>query len=282
MGYLILGFSCSALVSIVLKASGNLDHDRYGMLTVNYMACLIPFIISQIGRDLPAMDLDFGICIAAAAANSLLYIAGMVMNQINARRSGAILQSAFARLGVMVPVLISIIAFGERPTAMQTIAIALVLLAFCLMNIPQGSGSGSISRPAFALLLLGLLFGGLADSMLKVFEVFGSAHLDDWFMGATFIFAALLCLAATIAGKGRIVKNEIAIGIMLGIPNYLSSLFLLKSLSSVSAYIAYPTYSVGAILVVMTVSIAAFRERLPLWSRVGIALIVPAIILLNL
>ena len=47
MGYLILGFSCSALVSIVLKASGNLDHDRYGMLTVNYMACLIPFIISQ-------------------------------------------------------------------------------------------------------------------------------------------------------------------------------------------------------------------------------------------
>ena len=250
MGYLILGFSCSALVSIVLKASGNLDHDRYGMLTVNYMACLIPFIISQIGRDLPAMDLDFGICIAAAAANSLLYIAGMVMNQINARRSGAILQSAFARLGVMVPVLISIIAFGERPTAMQAIAIALVLIAFCLM--------------------------------LKVFEVFGSALLDDWFMGATFIFAAMLCLAATIAGKGRIGKSEIAIGIMLGIPNYLSSLFLLKSLSSVSAYIAYPTYSVGAILVVMSVSITVFRERLPLWSRIGIALIVPAIILLNL
>ena len=282
MGYLILGFSCSALVSIVLKASGNLDHDRYGMLTVNYMACLIPFIISQIGRDLPAMDLDFGICIAAAAANSLLYIAGMVMNQINARRSGAILQSAFARLGVMVPVLISIIAFGERPTAMQAIAIALVLIAFCLMNIPQGSESESISRPAFALLLLGLLFGGLADSMLKVFEVFGSALLDDWFMGATFIFAALLCLAATIAGKGRIGKSEIAIGIMLGIPNYLSSLFLLKSLSSVSAYIAYPTYSVGAILVVMTVSITVFRERLQLWSRIGIALIVPAIVLLNL
>ena len=282
MGYLILGFSCSALVSIVLKASGNLDHDRYGMLTVNYMACLIPFIISQIGRDLPAMDLDFGICIAAAAANSLLYIAGMVMNQINARRSGAILQSAFARLGVMVPVLISIIAFGERPTAMQTIAIALVLIAFCLMNIPKGSGSGSISRPAFALLLLSLLFGGLADSMLKVFEVFGSAHLDDWFMGATFIFAALLCFAMTIAGKGRIGKSEIAIGIMLGIPNYLSSLFLLKSLSSVSAYIAYPTYSVGAILVVMAASSTVFKERLPLWSRVGIALIVPAIILLNL
>ena len=280
MLWLIAGLICSAMVSIVLKASGNLDHDRYGMLTVNYMACLIPFIISQIGRDLPAMDLDFGICIAAAAANSLLYIAGMVMNQINARRSGAILQSAFARLGVMVPVLISIIAFGERPTAMQAIAIALVLIAFCLMNIPQGSES--ISRPAFALLLLGLLFGGLADSMLKVFEVFGSALLDDWFMGATFIFAAMLCLAATIAGKGRIGKSEIAIGIMLGIPNYLSSLFLLKSLSSVSAYIAYPTYSVGAILVVMSVSITVFRERLPLWSRIGIALIVPAIILLNL
>ena len=51
--------------------------------------------------------------------------------------------------------------------------------------------------------------------MLKVFEVFGSALLDDWFMGATFIFAAMLCLAATIAGKGRIGKSEIAIGMTL-------------------------------------------------------------------
>ena len=93
---------------------------------------------------------------------------------------------------------------------------------------------------------------------------------------------AMLCLAATIAGKGRIGKSEIAIGIMLGIPNYLSSLFLLKSLSSVSAYIAYPTYSVGAILVVMVIGVIVFRERLTKWSIISLAIIIPAILLLNL
>ena len=72
------------------------------------------------------------------------------------------------------------------------------------------------------------------------------------------------------------------LGLCLGIPNYLSSLLLLKSLSSVNAYIAYPTYSVGAILAVMAASMVIFRERLSRWSYLAIALIIPAILLLNI
>ena len=81
---------------------------------------------------------------------------------------------------------------------------------------------------------------------------------------------------------GHIGKKEVAIGLGLGIPNYLSSLLLLHSLSSVSAYIAYPTYSIGAILTVMAVSTAVFRERITGWSRISFALLIPAILLLNL
>ena len=284
MGYLITGFLCSAMVSLVLKVSGKWEYDRYGMLTINYIACLIPFLITQSSQALPAFDGNFRLCIISAAVNGFLYLGGMVMNQINVRRNGAILQSTFARLGVMVPTCLSIFFFGERPSAIQGMGIIMVAAAFLIMNIQKSRTDNSQSplRPAFSLLFLGMLFGGAADSMLKIFEVYGDLSLDDWFMGLTFLFSAIICLVITIRRKERIGRNEIIIGLFLGIPNYLSSLLLLKSLSTVSAYIAYPTYSVGAILAVTAASIFLFRERISKWSWSGIAVIIPAIILLNL
>ena len=94
MVYLIAALLCSAMVSIVLKISSRWSYDRFGMLTVNYFACLIPFLISQLGHPLPAMDRDLGICIIFALTNGVLYLAGMIMNQVNVKRNGAILQSA--------------------------------------------------------------------------------------------------------------------------------------------------------------------------------------------
>ena len=268
------------MVSIVLKAGEKWEYDRYGMLAVNYGACLIPFLISRAGQPLPSIDADLGFCALFACMNGFLYLAGMIMNQINVNRNGATLQSVFSRLGVMVPTGISIIFFGERPDAGQIIGILLVLAAFCVMNIPQKAVQKH-TRPAVSLLLLGLLFNGLTDSMLKIFEVFGKRNLDDWFMGATFVSASLTCLIIMLAKKEKIGRREFITGLCLGIPNYLSSLLLLKSLSYIDAYIAYPTYSVGAILAVMTASFVFFKEKLSKWSMLSIIMILPAILLLN-
>ena len=282
MFFLIAGFICSAIVSLVLKASNQYQYDRYGMLTINYCACLIPFTISEIGSTPPAFDADLFVCIALSVLNGFLYIAGMVLNALNVNRNGAILQSAFARLGVMIPTCLSIILFGERPTLLQSIGILIVLAAFCIMNISGEKEKRSGIKPSLPLLLLGLVFGGLADSMLKIFQEVGTMALDDWFMGLTFLFAALLSFIAMTIKKGHIGRKEAAIGIALGIPNYLSSLFLLKSLKTVSAYIAYPTYSVGAILTVTAISILVFRERLSCWNAIAVLMIAAAIAMLNI
>lgn len=279
MIYLIAGLISSAIVSLVLKICSRWEYDRYGMFAINYLSCLIPFIFSQIGKDLPSVDDDFAFCFIFAILNGLLYLAGLLMNQINVKRNGAILQSTFARLGVMVPTVISIVFFGERPSILETIGIMMVLVSFCIMNIGKNNNN---EKPVFSLLILGMLFGGIADSALKVFEQFGDPALENWFMGLTFLSASLICLAITITKKGKIGKREIITGVCLGVPNYLSSLLLLKSLSSVSAYIAYPTYSVGAILVVTIVSTIFFREKLSKWSKVSLALIISAILLLNI
>lgn len=284
MFYLLLALLCSAAISVVLKVGDRRKYDRYGMLTVNYLTCLVAFLVTQIGRPFPSFGSSLKLCLSLGAVNGFLYLGCMAMNQINVKRNGAILQSTFARLGVMVPTLLSILFFGERPSAVEICAIVLVLVAFSVMNIPDQKKTEETekTRPAVSLLLLGLFFGGASDSMSKVFQVYGDSSLDDWFVGITFFFALLIALVIMFVKKERIGKTELAIGIALGVPNYISTLLLLKALSSVSAYIAYPTYSVGAILVVIASSVLIFKEKITKWSRISVVMIIVAIILLNI
>ena len=226
MLFLVAGFVCSALVSLILKVADRKDCNRYGMLTINYASCIIPFLLTQAGKPLPEPDADFALCLGFAAVNSLFYLAGMVVNQLNVRRNGAILQSTFARLGVMVPTCLSIFLFGERPSLVQLAGIILVLFAFIIMNLPEDRAKekSGATKPSFSLLVSALLLGGLADSLLKVFQQYGNRTLEDWFMGATFLSASISCLVMTSDRKERIGRKEITFGLCLGIPNYLSSL----------------------------------------------------------
>ena len=68
---------------------------------------------------------------------------------------------------------------------------------------------------------------------------------------------------------------ELIFGLLVGIPNYFSSRFLLRSLSYVPAVIAYPTYSVATMLVITLVGVLAFREKLGRrqWAALGIILV---------
>ena len=280
LGYLVAGFICSALVSLVLKVSDKVDYSKYGMLAVNYATCVCALLVTQVGNGVPPFDRDLAFCFSLAFANGFLVLGGMALNQLNVERNGPILQSMFSRLGIIVPTILSISLFGERPSPRQIAGIAIVLAAMAIMN--KGSGDSSDEeKPNLWLLFAGLLANGIADSMSKVFEELGSRNLDDCFIGATFFFAGLVCLAVTIVKREPIGKKEIVTGVFLGLPNYFSSLLLLKSLSSVSAYIAYPTYSVGAIFVVILASTILFHEKLSKWKWISCAMILASISLLN-
>ena len=80
----------------------------------------------------------------------------------------------------------------------------------------------------------------------------------------------------------RLGWKELGFGLLLGVPNFLSSLFLLKALATVPAVIAFPTYSVATILVVALAGLLIFREKLSKKQVIGSFLICVALVLLNL
>ncbi|MBR5128436.1 MAG: hypothetical protein IKU67_00165, partial [Firmicutes bacterium] len=75
---------------------------------------------------------------------------------------------------------------------------------------------------------------------------------------------------------------DIIFGILVGIPNYYFSVFLLAALREVSSVIVYPTYSIGAMVIIVIAGIVAFKEKISIKKGVALCLIAVAIALLNL
>lgn len=272
MLYLVLAICCSALVSIIMRLSGKKVKSDIAMLAVNYLMCSAVASRFVWGSQLPGISTG-----ALGVVGGVLYLASFVLLQRNVSKNGVVLSSTFMKLGVLVSIAISVLAFGEIPSLLQGLGVVLALGAIILVS---GKEEGTAASRLGLILLL--LIGGMADAMSKIFEELGVKAEESRFLLGTFFTALLLCLGLMLHKKQRPGKWELLFGLLIGIPNYFSSKFFLRSLESVPAVIAFPTYSVGSILAVSAVGVLAFRERLTKRQWLGIGGILAALILLNI
>jgi len=275
--YLLLAIISSALVSLMMRLSTDKVKGNIAMLVVNYFVCMcLAAGFAGFGSIMPERS-GLGQTMGLGALNGVLYLASFVLFQLNVKKNGVVLASTFMKLGLLVPMVLSIFLFGEIPGVVQIIGFALAIIAILMINLEKDAGGRGFK---FGLVLL-LLCGGAADAMSKVFEEVGNAELSQQFLLYTFVTALILCLCLMAYKKQKIGKNEIIYGALIGIPNFFSAKFLLKSLESVDAVIAYPTFSVATILVVTLVGVLAFKEKLGKRQWTALCIILAALVLLN-
>lgn len=280
MIYLILAILCSSCITLVLKAGANFSQNRYAMLSCNYVTCVAMALIFMPKGVAFDPSGDGRLVLLLGGLNGVLFLLCMAYNQINVAKNGAILTATFVRLGVLVPTLLSIVYYKEIPTVLQLIGIVLVILAFLIMG--RGQKDQHLRKVALGDLILLMFLGGITDSMSKIYEQNCPMALDDWYLLLTFSVALFFCFLMSLYKRQKIGWKDCAVGVAIGIPNYLSTLFLLQSLSRVPALLVYPTYSVGTILTVIAVSYLLFGEKLNPFQKISVATILVALLLLNI
>ena len=189
-----------------------------------------------------------------------------------------VLSATFMKLGLLVTMVVSVCLYGEIPGVWESLGFLLAVFAIILINYRKESGTVSSK---FSLIWL-LLCGGMADAMSKIFEESGIPGMGDPFLFFTFATALLLCGIYMVLKGQRIGKPEVLFGLMIGIPNFYSSRFLLGALGKLPAVIVYPVYSVGTILVVTLTGLLLFRERLSKRQWIALGIILAALVFLNL
>lgn len=285
---MLLAILGGAAVSIALKIFSSESGNRFGIILGNYLTCIVLAVLflPEKGQivSFPTVPLVCGLVAGC------FYVGGLVSMQSSIGKNGAAITAAFAKLGLIVSVGLSLF-FGERPGVMQLVGVALALVAMVVMNVggkrkaAADKAAGASKSGAFLLLLV-LLAGGGSEGMSKVFDQVGSEAEKPLFLFYLFSMAAVLTGALALLEYRRTKKKlrwqDLAAGVAVGAPNYLSSLWLLKSLSAVPGTVAYPVVSGGAIVVVTLVSVLFLHEKPTRRQAIGLGLILVSLVLLNL
>ena len=279
MIYLMLAIASSALVSIIIRLGEDHVTNQMGMLLSNYVVCSICAIVCSNSDVVTAVQASGVFDIGLGVVCGFLYLAGLLLMQYNTKHNGVVLSSTFMKLGVLIPTLMAIVFFREIPKGTQVIGIVLALLAIVMIHFEKDALKEGNKK---LWLLVLLLCGGITDSTANIFEKFGNPAAKDVYLFMIFFVAGVLAFVLVLKSKKKVSPKDVIFGVILGVPNYFSSRFLLLSLSSMSAVVVYPTYSVATMIVITVVGVLAFKEKLDRKKAIALGMIVLALGLLNI
>jgi len=278
MVYLVLAIASSAMVSLCMRLSERYVKNNTSMLAMNYVMCTLMAGVFALESGLLPAGEGSAFTWILGIFSGVLYLGSFLLLQWNIRVNGVTLPATFMKLGVLVPTVMSMMVFAERPSLLQALGILGAIAAIVLIRFEKG---GAKAKSAAGLLAL-LIGGGSTDATSKIFEEMGQAAQKNQFLLLTFAAALVLCMLLSRRRGEGLCAADAAFGLLIGVPNYLSSRFLLLSLGSVPAVAAYPTYSVGTIIVITLLSRLLFKEQLSRKQMAALAVILVSLALLNL
>ena len=278
MLYLLLAIASSTMVSVSMRLSEKRVKNDMEMFIANYLTCVL-LSCAFLGSSLFSTGAGMGSALLQGGFSGFLYLASLFFMQENMHHNGIVLTSAFSKLGVLVPTLMAVVVFRERPELLQLLGMVVALIAIAIIYFEKGAFSQGNKK---ALLLATLLVSGMTDSMANIYDKTGSAAFKDHYLLFTFLFACLFAVLMNLRSKTPMGKAEIGFGILIGIPNYFSARFLLLALGSVPAVITYPAYSVATIVAITLSGVLFFKEQVSSKKKFALLLVIVALVLLNL
>lgn len=184
---------CSASIALVFfKFSEGQNLNRYAVTSTNYFAAIIVSIVMAMAENVAFTSWKAGLAVGVPAG--ICFFLSFIYYQISVRDSGAGLAGMFGKLGILMPMLMSLVLWKEFPTIVQTGGILLAVCAILVVSL-----GGNVKQGTFhsALLLL-FLFGGMAEFSNKLFQKYGLSLEKSYFLLIVFSVAFLVSLTMTI------------------------------------------------------------------------------------
>jgi uncharacterized membrane protein len=280
---LLLAIIFSAMIPVLMKYAHNKNLANEVILTFNY---LIAFSVSVLFtllklknyKELFGNSKSIYLLLIIGVLAGLIYYCGFYFYQKSVKENGVSLSIAVGKMGIVIPMILSLVLWHEIPTQIQWIGIFMSMVAIGIINIKPKDFKDVKFKTS---LLIFFIIGGLGDFLNKLFEVSIGGQYKDLFLALVFGTALIASLYNTIKRK-NITKKSIVYGVAIGIPNMLTSFFLINALAVINATVVFPLYSGGAIMLSMFWSIFAFNEKLKRKDVISITLIFIALVLINL
>jgi len=280
MYFLLLTILCSTSIALILKYSDTKKGEPIVLLAGNYLvASLIglTFLILNDEKIFSIQTLIFG------AGLGLLFVLSFFVYAKAIGYAGTGLATTSARLSVIIPILLSIIIFNELPNRLHLVGFLFTVITFILFYYSvkgnHRDGEGVLKYFFLIAVFIGI---GINDFAIKVFKGWRPEQEEPYFVLIIFASAFVYSSMYIIIKKIKIIRQTALWGLVLGIPNVFSTVFLLGALALLPAILVYPLMNVGIILLTTLAAFVIWKEKLNRWGVLALASGLLAILFLSL
>tara|TARA_R110002049_G_scaffold45022_2_gene131596 strand:- start:13464 stop:14312 length:849 start_codon:yes stop_codon:yes gene_type:complete len=270
---------------VIFKYFGVYKVDVLKAIFINYIVAFsMGFLLAE--RQIPINEIYLEPWFPGSLVLGALFVSIFFVMAMTAQRNGVSVTSIAGKMSVVIPVLFGVFLYNESVTFLKILGIIIALVAVYLSSVKEdkSENTGTLLFPV--LLFLG---SGAIDTILKYVQVNHVADEDvSIFSGSLFgiaaIFAVLILAIKSIKKREAFgVKNVIA-GIILGVPNYYSIVFLIKALQNKNfeSSTLFTINNVAIVIVSTLVGLLLFKEKFSLKNKIGVALAILGIVLVTI
>jgi len=273
----VTGLTC---LNMVIRLSVGRSRTRWGVIAFNYLtAAAISLALVLGGGSLGASPFT----LALGAVTGALYTGGMFLNMTMMGRSGASIAASVSQLSIVVPVAVSVVAYGESLGGLQLLGVAVAVAALPFLAHRRGISSGPIDRGLVPLMVVMLMVQGLAQLSSKVLVSSGLEAERNMFFLTVFTSASLLTTPLAFRVRSFVVlPRDVGLGVGVGALNMFTNMSILLALRSVPASLFFPLNGSAGLMLTTFAAALLFRERISAANALGVALTLAAVALINL
>ncbi len=285
---LIIASVLSSLLYVILKYFDRFRiHNLHG-LTFNYItASSFAFFANYEANKLmlPTIS-NFG---TFALVVGFFFIVVFYIAALTAQKAGIAVTSIAGKMSMIIPITAGFFLYGDHITGLRIAGMIMALIAVYLSSVKSKTQTNvNVDKKVWIFPLLLFIGSGMVDTSIKISEHYYITRENQnlffcCLFGAAGIFGILSTLYQYIFKKVKIKLNSIIGGIILGLANYYSLVFLVNCLSTEGAESALIFAIVNMLVVFISALLAffLFKERPTKMNLIGMLIALIAIFVLS-
>ena len=284
MFYLLISICISSFLFVIFKLFDVLKVNTFQAIVVNYfVAAVLGFYLSNNSvsfQEIPNQPWFIG-----AFLLGIMFILVFNVMALTSQKNGLSVASVSSKMSVVIAIVFGVWYYEESLGFVKLFGILLALIAVYLTSVKEKKET---TEKQVSLLFPILLFigSGAIDTSLKFVETTfvqqgGVPLFSATIFGCAFILGMSILLYQMVKGTFRFEFKNILGGILLGVPNYFSIVYLLKALSTdgMESSTAFTLNNVGIVILSTLFGLFIFKEKLIWKNWLGIVIAIVSILL---
>ncbi len=283
MTYLVLSILFSTLTVSFFKVFERKNVDTFQAIVFNYLGCSI---LGNLLADVTIFNLPFystpwfGFSIVLG----FLFISIFYAIAKTAQTISVAASMVAAKLSVVLPVIFAVFLYHESLGLFQILGI---ILSFFSVALISGQSQANTNYKNLVLPAIVFLGSGAIDTLLNYVEQnfipqYDAAHIITTVFFMAFLVGVSFLAIQIVQRKTKFAWTNAAWGLVLGLPNYFSMYYLLKTLEVFKGSYIFPVNNIGIVGASTLLAFLFFKEKLSRLKVIGLGLAIIAIILMSL